>query len=305
MFHLFMAVVCSSSVAVLLRVSGRLGLKKLEVIAVNYLTAVVVSLLIQGGGIATSFRILETVIRQIAFGAGSTITQQRGVLWGIAAGIPLGIIYFLAFIVYRRALRENGLGLSGGFAKMGILLPMALSMLIWGEFPGTLQWAGIAVAVAAVFIGAFRGASEATGRFTPVLLLVFIANGMAEFGSKVYQHLAAGENRDFFLFWVFGVAFLCSVLGIVKERKKEAARHGFNPLSAALGVPLGLVNYFSSWFLIPALGELNASVVFSVFGAGTVALLSVTGVAAFGERLDKRRWASLVMVTAALVLVNM
>ncbi|MFO7625676.1 MAG: hypothetical protein R6V62_00290 [Candidatus Fermentibacteraceae bacterium] len=304
MFHLFMAVVCSSSVAVLLRVSGRLGLRKLDVIAVNYLTAVVVSLLLQGGGIGTSFKTLETVIRQFAFDGDSMIAQQSGVLWGIAVGIPLGIVYFLAFIVYQRALRENGLGLSGGFAKMGILLPMALSMLIWGEFPRTLQWAGIAVAVAAVFVGAFRGASEGVRRFTPVLLLVFVANGMAEFGSKVYQHLGGGDNRDFFLFWVFGIAFLCSVLSIVQKRRKDDTRHGFSPLSVALGVPLGLVNYFSSWFLIPALGELNASVVFSVFGAGTVALLSVTGVAAFGERLDGRRWASLVMVTAALVLVN-
>jgi len=305
LIHLFMAVVCSSSVAVLLRVSGTLGLKKLEVIAVNYLTAVAVSLFIQGRGIGASFGTLGAVLRKVFCENGSILHHQRGVLWGIAAGIPMGIIYFLAFMVYRRALRENGLGLSGGFAKMGILLPMALSMLIWGEFPKALQWAGIAVAVAAVFIGAFRGASEGTGRFTPVLLLVFLANGMAEFGSKVYQHLGGGENRDFFLLWVFGVAFLCSVLGIVREWKKGSARCGFSPQSAALGVPLGLVNYFSSWFLIPALGELNASVVFSVFGAGTVALLSVTGVAAFGERLDKRRWASLLMVTAALVLVNM
>lgn len=305
MFHLFMAVLSSSAVAVLLRVSGRMGLRKLEVIAVNYLTAVLVSLLLQGRGIGASFRTLETAIRQVFSEGGPMLGQQREVLWSIAAGIPLGIIYFLAFIVYRRAIRENGLGLSGGFAKMGILLPMALSMLFWGEFPRTLQWAGIALAVAAVFIGAFRGASEGVRRFTPVLLLVFLANGMAEFGSKVYQHLGGGDSRDFFLFWVFGVAFLCSVPGIVRLGRTEQARHRLNPLSAALGVPLGLVNYFSSWFLIPALGELNASVVFSVFGAGTVALLSVTGVAAFGERLDGRRWASLVMVTVSLVLVNL
>jgi drug/metabolite transporter (DMT)-like permease len=300
-----MAVLCSSAVAVLLRVSGRMGLRKLEVIAVNYITAIFVSLLLQGGGIGDSFGTLETAIRQVISHGGSMPDQHREVLWGMAVGIPLGIIYFLAFIVYQRALRENGLGLSGGFAKMGILLPMALSMLIWGEFPQALQWAGIAVAVAAVFIGAFRGASGGVGRFTPVLLLVFLANGMAEFGSKVYQNLGGGDNREFFLLWVFGVAFLCSVPGIVRSGRTEQARHRLNPLSAALGVPLGLVNYFSSWFLIHALGELNASVVFSVFGAGTVALLSLTGVAAFGERLDGRRWASLVMVTASLVLVNL
>lgn len=304
MLNLLAAVVCSSSVAVLLRISGKLGLGKLEVIAVNYLTAVLLSLVIQGGGISESFAALEAAAGQAMHGGSSIFAIQDGVAWGIITGIPLGIIYFMAFVLYRKALGESGLGLSGGFAKMGILLPMALSMIIWGEFPGKLQWAGIAVAVLAVFTAAFRGSPEGRGRFSSVLLLVFVANGMAEFGSKVYQYLGGGGNRDFFLFWVFGVAFLCSVAGIAGERAKHQAGSSYSPMSVVFGIPLGVVNYFSSWFLIPALGELNSSVVFSVFGAGTVALLSVTGAAAFGERLDARRWASLVMVTAALVLVN-
>lgn len=244
-------------VAVLLRLSGKLGVGRLQVIAVNYLTAVLLSMLIQGGGMGSSFEALGSVAGQVFAGGSPASAREEGILWGIVAGIPLGIIYFLAFLAYRKALRECGLGLSGGFAKMGILLPMVLSMLLWGEFPGKVQWAGIAVALAAVFIGAFRNPSGGTGRFSPVLLLVFLANGMAEFGSKVYQSFGGGGNRDFFLLWVFGVAFLCSGSGILKERGSKESAHVFNPMSALLGVPLGVANYFSSWFLIPALGELT------------------------------------------------
>lgn len=297
MIHLLLAVVCSSSVAVLLRLSGRLGQPGLAVIGVNYFTAVILSLLLQGLGLVASAETLGTTGRALLSGTadGVSITHSR-IAWGMAAGAPLGAVFFMAFMVYRKALRQSGLGLSGGFAKMGILLPMLLSMLFWREFPGALQWMGIASAVVAVALGAFH---RSGGRFAPILLLVFLLNGLAEFGSKIYQHYCGSADRDFFLLWVFAVAFLCSALFSIRGRVRVSL------LSVALGAPLGVVNYFSSWFLIPALDTLNTSVVFSVFGAGTVALLSITGYAAFGEKLSARDVASLGLVAVALVLVNL
>ena len=290
MLHLSLAVLCSSLVAVLLRLSGKPGLPGLPVIGVNYLAAVALSLLLQGDGLSTSLAALGSM----GFLTGAADLSRSVISLGI--GAPMGVLYFLAFLVYRRALSESGLGLSGGFAKMGILLPMALSMLFWREFPKPVQWLGIAAALGAVVLGAFR---SARGRFAPVLLLVFLLNGLAEFGNKFYQHHGGVAHRDFFLFWVFGVAFLCSLAGILKSRARVSVR------AVAIGVPLGIVNYFSSWFLIPALDALNTSVVFSVFGAGTVALLSVAGLFLFGERLSRREAFSLLMVAVALVLVNL
>lgn len=297
LIHLLLAVLCSSSVAVLLRVSGRLGQPRLAVIGVNYLTAVLVSLLLQSGSLAASVAALGSIgPSSFSVTAGGAPIPQRSAAWGLAAGVPLGGVFFMAFLVYQKALRESGLGLSGGFAKMGILLPMVLSMAFWREFPGTLQWVGITTAVSAVALGAFH---RTGGRFAPILLLVFLLNGLAEFGGKFYQYHAGAENRDFFLLWVFTVALLCSAIGAVRGRVR------ISPASVALGVPLGMANYFSSWFLIPALDALNTSVVFSVFGAGTVALLSVTGFVAFGERLSGREVVSLLMVAVSLVLVNL
>ncbi len=296
MLHLLLAIVCSSSVAVLLRVYGKPGVPVLPVIAANYLAAVVLSILIQGSSLAGSIEALASFSRSQAPENAVPGLQETGAVWGMTAGIPLGVVYFLAFLVYRKALGTSGLGLSGGFAKMGILLPMVLSMLFWKEYPGTIQWIGIAVAVTAVALGAFPGAG---GRFAPVLLLVFILNGFAEFGSKLYQHYGGSPQRDFFLLWVFTSALLCSIAGMLRKHLR------FGLGSFAVGIPLGLANYFSSWFLIPALDELNAPVVFSLFGAGTVGLLSIVGHSVFGERLGTREAVTLLLVAAAIVLVNL
>lgn len=262
-----------------------MGVSKYAVIGMNYLTAVILSLLLQASALAPSLKALLGMD-----------ASRPGILWGFRTGLPMGVLYFLAFLVYRRAIRESGLGLSGGFAKMGILLPMVLSMVFWRDFPGALQWAGITAALGAVVLGGF---GNTRGRFSPILLAVFLLNGLAEFGSKFYQHHGGAADRDFFLLWVFSVALFCSLAGMIRGRHRPT-------LSAAvLGVPLGVVNYFSSWFLIPALDSLNTSVVFSVFGAGTVAVLSVAGLVFFGERLERRETASLVMVAAALVMVNL
>jgi drug/metabolite transporter (DMT)-like permease len=282
-----MAVLCSSAVAVLLRLSAGPGRRKVPVITVNYLTAVVLSVFLQGRNLAVSFSTL--------------LSPHEGLSgWNRASapimGIPLGVVFLLAFLVYRVALRESGLGLAGGFAKMGILLPMALSMAFWREFPGALQWVGIGAAVTGAALGAFRGGG---GRFSPFLLPVFLLNGLAEFGSKVFQRYGDSGRKDFFLMWVFLTAFLCSLPLLLRERGGRCRG------SVLLGIPLGLANYFSSWFLIPALDSVNTSVVFSVFGAGTVALLTLAGYVGFGEKPGGRETAVLILVAFSLVLVNL
>ena len=282
-----MAVLCSSSVAVILRLSGGPDGRRPAVIAVNYLTASALSFLLQGKHLAVSF---------------SSLVRGHDVLTGwnrVSApvmGIPLGVVFLLAFLVYRRALRESGLGLAGGFAKMGILLPMVFSMVFWREFPGALQWLGIGAALAGVALGAFR---VGEGRFSAYLLPVFLLNGLAEFGSKVFQRYGNPGEKDFFLMWVFLTAFFCSVLLMAREPGRPSSR------SVLLGIPLGLANYFSSWFLIPALDSLNTSVVFSVFGAGTVALLTLAGYIGFGEKPGGREAATLILVSIALILFNL
>ncbi|MCD8506348.1 MAG: hypothetical protein LRY37_04665 [Alkalibacterium thalassium] len=44
------------------------------------------------------------------------------------------------------------MGISGTIAKLGILIPMIFSILIWREFPTAVQWIGILLSLVAIVV---------------------------------------------------------------------------------------------------------------------------------------------------------
>ena len=82
--------------------------------------------------------------------------------------------------------------------------------------------------------------------------------------------------------------------------KKE--RPGKNEL--LYGALIGIPNFFSSRFLLGALGQIPAVVVYPTFSVATILLVTLTGVAAFKERLTAKQWIGLGVILVALVLLN-
>ena len=83
--------------------------------------------------------------------------------------------------------------------------------------------------------------------------------------------------------------------------KKE--KPGKNEL--LFGALIGIPNFFSSKFLLGALGTVPAVVVYPTFSVATILLVTLTGVVVFRERLSGKQWIALGVILAALVLLNL
>ena len=68
---------------------------------------------------------------------------------------------------------------------------------------------------------------------------------------------------------------------------------------------MSLPNFFSAKFLLGALKTIPAVIVYPVYSVATILTVTVTGVLAFRERLDKRQWVALAIILLALVLLNL
>jgi len=262
-------------------------------------------LLIALGGLpalpgAASFTAFSAELRG-AMSGGSGFSPEGSAFWALVSGIPAGVFYYLGIITLQRSIRECGVSLAGSFSKMGILVPMALSMLLWHEMPATLQWAGILLALTAILAGSVgSGSGEgALPGLRPVLLLLFLAVGMAEFSNKVYQYYGAEGLKNLFLLAVFTTALTLSAV--------RSARRGIRLQRVHLltGLAVGVPNFFASFFLIAALSRMTAVVVFPVYGAMTICLIALFGRLLFGERLKPRERISVALAAAAMVLINL
>jgi multidrug transporter EmrE-like cation transporter len=70
------------------------------------------------------------------------------------------------------------------------------------------------------------------------------------------------------------------------------------------GFAVGVPNLFSAFFLISALNNLKTAVVFPIFSAGSIVLITAVGYLFFGEKLKTKEWASILMTVVALILIN-
>ena len=209
-----------------------------------------------------------------------------------------GCFFFLSFVYYQKSIKENGVGISGTFAKLGILIPMIFSIVIWKEFPSTTQWVGIALSLVSILIVNLSQKSLEKFDIKPTIICLFFFGGMAEFSSKIYQKYALNDYKDVFLFALFFVALLLSIFYTV--RKKGA----ITKKDILTGFAVGIPNLFSSYFLILSLTTLKTSVVFPIYSAGSIVLINIAGFFIFKENITKKNQIAIILTVVALVLIN-
>lgn len=277
MLNLLLAVVSSALVSVTMRFSEWKIKNNIAMLAVNYMMCTFLAWAYTGFG---SFRPAE-------------LGRQTTVIFGAINGV----LYLAGFVLLQRNIRTNGVVLSSTFIKLGLLVSMVVSVVCFGERPEVWQWAGFCLAVAAILLMNYRPGEGKAGNMAGLLLLL-LAGGGGDAMSKIFEELGNPAFSDHFLLTTFLMALgLCLILfGI---RKEKAGRW-----EVLFGLLVGIPNFFSAKFLLGALKDLAAVIVYPVYSVATILTVTVTGVLVFREKLEKRQWAALAMILAALVLLN-
>ncbi len=278
MINLILAILTSSLVSIMMRV-GETYVKEnnISLLSVNYFICFLLSLIYMGTGVVS--------------------IADEGIGTAIGLGILNGFFYIGSFVAFQYSVKKNGVVLSSIFMKLGILIPMILSIVIFKEVPTIRQLLGFVIALAAIILINFEK-NSINVTFKLGLLLVLVGCGCADGMSKVYEELGTPEFEEQFLVLTFLLAFLIS-LAIVIVKKQ---RFGKNEL--LYGILLGVPNYYSARFLLKALGQVPAVVAYPTFSVATIALVSLTGVIAFKERFSKKQIMAIIIITVSIVLLN-
>jgi drug/metabolite transporter (DMT)-like permease len=303
MLYLLLAIGCSASIALIFRVSETRDMNRYAVTTANYVTAcitAVATLVVDGRSLPSIGGIIDSLpqLAGAVAGRADLLTGSASQAWAVCVGLVAGVFFFLAFVYYQISVRNHGVSLPGAFAKLGILVPMSLSLVLWQEMPRTIQWLGIALAVGSIVL-VNRPADRLRRGLKASLLLLFAFGGLAEFSNKVFQRHGLLEDKAIFLLMTFFVAFVLSL--VVTVRKGLPVRRR----DILTGVAVGLPNLFSSYFLIEALDRIPAAAVFPAYGAGTILVITLFGAVFMGERLTGRDRAVVALAVLSIVLINL
>lgn len=278
MVFLLLAILCGSTLSIVMRFSEGKIRSSIAMIAANYLTCIVM---------ATCF-----------LGPEKLFSSAPGLECTLGLGMLNGIFYMSALICTQFNIRRNGVVLPSVFSKTGALLvPLAVSICFFGETPSIFQGAGAVLAAAAILLMNYRrdGGSASSLGF---LFLLLFTEGMASSMSKVYREVGNAALSDHFLLFTFGSAFLLCV-GVLLLRRE---RPGLNEL--LFGMMIGIPNFLGARCVLAALRGLPAIIVYPSRSVLSLALITLAGVFLFRERLSKRQKIAMLLVFAALVLLN-
>jgi len=276
MLYLILAILSSMLVSVVMRLSQQKCQSRLAVLAMNYVMCSLMALL---------------------FMNQSLIPQGEGSGFALGLGLVNGALYLGSFMLLQYNIRINGVVLPSTFMKLGIVVPTLMSIFAFGESLTLLQGVGLVAAVAAIWlIGSEKGQGKA--KSIGWLLILLAAGGVTDGTSKIYEELGAAALKDHFLLTTFFVALLlCALLCVVK--KETITRR-----EIVYGMALGIPNYFSARFLLLSLGEIPAVIAYPTYSVGTIVAVTLAGLLLFREKISKRQMTALIIILAALILLN-
>lgn len=304
MINLILAIIASSLVSVMMRVGEDKAKNNISMLSVNYFICMILSI--------------------IYTGAGNLFQTGEGLGTALGLGSVNGFFYILSLILFQNSVKQNGVVLSSIFMKLGIMMPLIISIILFKEMPDIIQIIGFVIAVIAIILinlkektvednreninketeNAEKNLKNIEGRNlkkNPAkigLILVLLGCGTADGMSKIYQELGTERFEELFLVLTFVVAFILSIILVLVKKQK------FTKPEFLYGALLGVPNYFSARFLLKALGEIPAVVAYPTFSIGTIAVITLTGLILFKEKITKLQLFAIGLIAVAVVLLN-
>ncbi len=222
-----------------------------------------------------------------------------------------GVLFVAGLVMIQTSVDRNGATLTAAFSKLGLIIPLLISFLFFGEVPSLLKLLGLGLTIGAILLinlgsgdKAQAAAGSEEGRISlTVLLLTLLANGSAESMAKVFSHLGDPREDTRYFFFLFLTAAILTFLLSAAEKRKSGRRLRIRELAA--GILAGIPNYFCSYFLLKALLELPATLVYPAFSVGSILLVTAAGALFFREKLSRRQLAGLGLILGALILLNL
>jgi drug/metabolite transporter (DMT)-like permease len=257
MYTLIVSVASSVAVSILLKLARRHNLQIDQAIAVNYVVASTLCLLI--------FRPDPT-----------SLLSPTTPWWVLAA---LGVLLPTIFLAMAGAVRHAGIVLSDAAQRLSLFIPLMASFVLFGEALSGGKLAGIAVAITALGCLLFRprttvGTGE-MGKSIFLLLAVWVGYGTID---VLFKQLAkSGAAFSSSLFVAFALA------GILIFAYLIARRTAWSRRNVVAGVVLGLLNFSNIYFYIRAhqVYPDNPTLVFSAMNIGFISMGTLVGASAF------------------------
>ena len=290
MLYIIGSIVLTSYLTLAFKVCEKYKVSIFQAIVFNYITCVITGSFVNG-----SFPINEQVM------------QTPWFKWACV----MGVLFVSIFNVIGMTAQKISVAVASVANKLSLIIPVVLSVYLYGETVKGWKLAGVVLALAAVVLTCYQSRSQTEAKklhaqkwvyFLPVIL--FVGSGLLDaLINHVQQQYVTQENNNAYLISGF---FSAAVIGFVLLMIQYlTGKQKFEGKHLLAGIIIGIPNYFSIWCLVHFLKESpwQSSASIPVNNMGIVLFSSVVAWLLFKEKLSKVNWAGIVLSLVAIYLI--
>lgn len=237
-------------------------------------------------------------------GVGDVLNQSPDDQWMYIA-LVLGAVFITIFYLMAITAQKFSMAASSIASKMAFVIPVLFSIYVL-KVESEFQWyniIGVVLAVVATYLSSAGGNQNVKIKNKALWMLplfVFLGNGLID-TSINYTNLNFLDSHTASIFPIY-IFLSAAVIGgvVLLIQGKRLTR-----LSVLSGIVLGVINYFTVYAFLLALGMLdnNGAFVFPIFNTGIVVLSALIGIFAFEEKLSQQNKAGILLAIIAITLV--
>ena len=127
---LILAIICSASLTIALKIFRSEEGNRFAILLGNYISCIIIG----------SVMLTET---------SSVFRIQPTTL---VCGTIAGFLFVAGLVLMQQSIEVNGASLTSAFSRLGLIVPLIISMLFFGERPSWVQLVGLLIALSAMWI---------------------------------------------------------------------------------------------------------------------------------------------------------
>lgn len=286
MVYLVLSILANVGILLCFKGFSKFRLDTLQAIVFNYLVCVITGVIFIGD-------------TQLFTTLNSTNT------WIFWAGI-LGMVFIFGFNLTAITTQRMGITVASVANKMSLVIPVLMSMLVFqiqSKEYSLVNYIGILLALVSVILTSIK--QKEGSRNTPVNIMVlllplsvFLIGGFIDTTINYvnYRYVSA-EHEAIFPVVIFGTAFLVGTITLLIKKERIQLKNILG------GTILGVINYFSIYFLVKGLSSFNndGALVYPVLNVGIIIFSAIASVIIFNEKLSKMNKFGLVIAVISVL----
>lgn len=280
MLYLIFSIICSVSVGVIFKISKRYEISMSQVVAWNYIFAL--------------------ILCELFFGPKLKDVNASSP-WAIY--VSLAILMPSIFLFLAASVKHIGIVKTDAAQRLSLFIPILASWFIFQEAFNVFKIVGLAIGFPAIILIFSRKDDKQISEWQyPAIVLVGF--GIVD---VLFKQIALMSSLPFTtsLFVVFtGALIVAAGIAVYDAIKKK---RGLKIMSFAFGMLVGIFNFGNILFYLKAHQEFseNPSTVFAIMNIGVIVVGSLAGILLFKEKMTKLNYAGLLMAISAIIFITL